>query len=251
MAEPNDDFFVETLNAGMVDGTLAISSDSDYDESDGLEDGSKSLFVLFSSKLTPQRREEVLGPVTSTPCARSLTPKGRKTLGRKEINIDVHNGVALRPIKISTSLGHLALTEKVAASMNKPYNLVELGYEAPWSSKMNNKKCRAYISNEAELDNFWLSYVRHVKAQKGKKGKNAEVTVDGIVIYNMLDLAQASNNSLIDLVYTDSIRIQRRWQATRRRLREASRRRPEIWYWPLGILRKQRSSTRRHLSKQA
>lgn len=45
-AEPTDDFFVETLNAGMADGTLAGLSDSDYEESDGVDDERESRFIL-------------------------------------------------------------------------------------------------------------------------------------------------------------------------------------------------------------
>ncbi len=74
--------------------------------------------------------------------------------------------------------------------MKRPNNLVEMGYEAPWSAKIGTKKSLAYVSNEEELDDFWLSYARYVAKQGGKKQKKAEEVV--IVFSNMQDIAKVS-----------------------------------------------------------
>lgn len=143
--------------------------------------------------------------MTSTPFARKSVAKSRKTLGVKKIKVDVHDGHASRSIEVTTSLGYLDFHEKVATTMKRPYNLVELGYEAPWSSKLSGKKIRSYVSNEKELDEFWFSLEKHLKAQKAKKGKKDDDTVDGIVFHNMLDSTPVRSFSFTRLRCTNFI----------------------------------------------
>ncbi len=75
--------------------------------------------------------------------------------------------------------------------MKRPNHKVEMGYEAPWSSKVANKKCVAYISNDDELDDFWLAYARYLEAQRKKlKKATGEVVISDIVFRNMSDGVQ-------------------------------------------------------------
>ena len=120
------------------------------------------------------------------------TAEGRKTIGQKTIKVYVHDGLALRTVGISTSDSHLELLEKIATAMKRPNHLVEMGYEAPWSTKIGNKKSLAYLSNEDELDGFWVAYSRFTKKQEGKTQKRrAEVACD-IVFRNMTESAPVS-----------------------------------------------------------
>ncbi len=106
------------------------------------------------------------------------------------VKVQVHDGLAMRAVTISTLDGLFDLLEKIATAMKRPNNLVEMGYEAPWSAKIGTKKSLAYVSNEEELDDFWLSYARYVAKQGGKKQKKAEEVV--IVFSNMQDIAKVS-----------------------------------------------------------
>lgn len=109
-------------------------------------------------------------PLTLTPYARKpAAAKGRATMRGMKVKVNVHDCVALRSLTISTSEPYLEVLERVAMVMKRPNNRVEIVYEAPWSSKIGAKKALAYISNEDELDDFWLAYGRYVKKQENKK----------------------------------------------------------------------------------
>ena len=125
--------------------------------------------------------------LTSTPYVRRTAPKGRKALGRLDVKVQVHDGVAMRNVNISSKDGLYELLEKIANAMKRPSNLVEMGYEAPWSSKVGQKRNLAYVSNEDELDDFWVAFSRY---SKGKGAKDQDGPNSTIVFRNMLDNAQ-------------------------------------------------------------
>lgn len=109
---------------------------------------------------------------TSTPFVRKpKTLKGRKALGTRQVKVQVHDGAATRTVLITTLDGLYELLDKISSAMKRPANQVEMGYEAPWSSKVGAKKNLAYISNDHELDDFWVCCDRYVTAQRTKKGK--------------------------------------------------------------------------------
>ena len=103
------------------------------------------------------------------------------------IKISVHDGLGMRPITISPVDTQLDVLEKTALAMKRPNHAIEIGYEAPWSSKIGTKKCLAYLSTQDELDDFWLAYERYGKSQLAKKRKNGEEKPCDIVFRNMLD----------------------------------------------------------------
>ncbi len=123
---------------------------------------------------------------------KTAAPKGRKTIGKHQIKVSVYDGVAMRTVTISTDNSLLDLLEKVCTIIKRPNTKVEMGYKAPWSSKIRTKKVMAYISNEEELDDFWLAYARHLATQKKKSKANAVVEISGIVFHNILDGTQVS-----------------------------------------------------------
>lgn len=123
---------------------------------------------------------DLLKPVTSTPYVPKAAPKGRKTVGKLKAKVHVYDGIGLRPVGISTEDDRLDLLEKVCTAMKRPHQKVEMGYEAPWSAKVGSKKCIAYLSNDEEYDDFWLSFSRQQKKAKGEE-------VLGIVIYNVME----------------------------------------------------------------
>ncbi len=69
--------------------------------------------------------------------------------------------------------------------MKRPNHCIVIGYEAPWSAKMSNKKVIAYISSATDLNEFWGEYGGHVKELGKKKKKGDEVAVTGIIFRNM------------------------------------------------------------------
>lgn len=121
------------------------------------------------------------------------TTKGRKAIGQHAMKVFAHDGLAMRIVNISTSDTHLELLEKIATSMKRPNHLVEIGYEAPWSTKVGSKKSLAYITNEEELDSFWLAYSQFSKKQKGKTQKRRAESSCDIIFRNMLDNAPVSS----------------------------------------------------------
>lgn len=148
--------------------------------------------MIFEVRKTDIHSEEILGPLTSTPAVRKSKPKGRLTIGEHKLTVSVFDGLATRHVTITTLDALFDLLEKVSKTLKRPNTAVEMGYEAPWSSKVNSKKCLAYVTNEEELNEFWLSYVRYTGKQKGKKPK--EVTASDIVFRNMKDTAQVSRH---------------------------------------------------------
>ncbi len=139
-------------------------------------------------------RLEELDPVTSTPFVRKRveTVKSRRTIKQRELKVYVHDGLAMRTVTIGTADSLFSVLEKIAFAMKRPNNQVEMGYKAPWSLKINNKKSLAYISSEEELDDFWLSLDSYeVKQKAKKKASNAS----DIVFSNMMDNAQVNTCS--------------------------------------------------------
>ncbi len=198
--------------------------------------------VLFDSKyVTNKSFPALLGPVTSTPFVRkTAAPKGRKTIGHHEIKVDVHDGVAMRKVAITTADSRLDLLEKICTAMKRPNSKVELGYEAPWSAKINNKKCVAYISNKEELDDFWLALARHMAAQKKKLKGKSEVADPGIIFHNILDSTPVRTIVFKKARVLTFLRIQ---QSVARRDRETSRQNSMTMTWMRETRRRQRRST--------
>ncbi len=144
------------------------------------------------TRVTDGCLEGISLPITSTPFVRKSQPKpqGRLSVGNRKLTISVFDGLAMRPVTISAKDALVDLLEKVSKTLKRPNNSVQMVYEAPWSSKLNSKKCLAYVSSEEELDEFWMACVRYVAGGKGKKPK--ELLATDIVFRNMLDGAQAS-----------------------------------------------------------
>lgn len=90
----------------------------------------------------------------------------------------------MRIIQLSKTMTFLETQELVAETMKRPSTSVEIGYEAPWSAKVGSKKTTAYITNEPELQDFWLAYKRHSKSEKVGKRKSAKVAPE-IVFRNL------------------------------------------------------------------
>ena len=102
----------------------------------------------------------------------------------------------MRQISITPLDTQLDVLEKTASAMKRPNHATEIGYEAPWSSKIGSKKSLAYLSTQDELDDFWLAYNRYVNGQLAKKKKKgpSEISCE-IVFRNMMDnLAAVSPN---------------------------------------------------------
>ena len=184
-AEPTDDVFVQTLVDGIANDTIPLSeSDSDEFEDNGNQihtrSGVNNLRLMNDSG-------NILGPVTSTPFARKHAAK--KVCDTNEetiIEINVHDGLGMRITSISSSDSYLEVLEKTAMAMKRPNHSVEIGYEAPWSSRIGTKRNLAYISSDDELANFWLSYNRYTRNQQSKKRKHDKAVVCEIVFHNML-----------------------------------------------------------------
>ncbi len=136
-------------------------------------------------------------PVTSTPFVRKIA-KGRLTVGQHQVKVQVHDGLAMRNVVIRTSDGLMELLEKIASAMKRPNHLVEMGYEAPWSAKNGTKKILSYVSNNDELDDFWVAF--HRFAEGGKKKKSDDEVV-GIIFRNTLDGNQVCSIVLICSIY--------------------------------------------------
>ncbi|KLO05822.1 hypothetical protein SCHPADRAFT_946603 [Schizopora paradoxa] len=171
--EPNAENFVDTLTAGMDDGTMI--EDDEYEEVGDLSSDDGFLDALASTPF-PRRR---------------VPPKGRKAVGKLDIKVQVHDGVALRNVNISSKDGLYELLEKIANAMKRPSQSVEMGYEAPWSSKVGQKKNLAYVTNEDELDDFWISLNRYAKG----KYTGADDWGAGIVFRNMQDNIQVAKGN--------------------------------------------------------
>lgn len=97
-----------------------------------------------------------------------------------EAKISVHDGAALRSIKINSKETFLDVLSKAAAAMLRNNHEVDLSCEAPWSAKIGTKKIPQYISNPAELDEFWVAF-------KGWAKKKKITDVPGILFRNMRD----------------------------------------------------------------
>ena len=188
-AEPTEEMLTQTLTDGLADGTIPLSdsdSDGSADEGNGV-----FAFTIMTHPGLMNHLDDVLAPVTSTPfiIRKNGTTKSRNVIGGKAIKVSIHDGIAMRVTSISPSDTHLDVLEKAATLMKRPNHMVEIGYEAPWSSKIGTKKNIAYISNEEELDDFWLAYDRYMKNQIKKRNRGEEIVCE-IVFRNMLDNAQ-------------------------------------------------------------
>ena len=138
--------------------------------------------------LTLHTPDDILLPITSTPHGGDLTArKARSALSAKSVKVNVHDGLALRPITISPLDSLSDILEKTSTAMRRPRHTVEIGYEACWSSKVGNKRNSAYISTSAELSDFWAAFHRYVKDQQSKKGNSGKDVECAILFRNMLD----------------------------------------------------------------
>ena len=131
-----------------------------------------------------------------------MTTKVHKATMQQSLRVNVHDGVTMHIINISMSDSHLTVLEKTAQAMRRPNNLIEIGYEAPWSSKIGTKKNLAYISSKEELDEFWLAYGRYVDIQRLKKRCSIEEVACEITFRNMLDSMAVLSVLMIILLHT-------------------------------------------------
>ncbi|KLO04997.1 hypothetical protein SCHPADRAFT_896620 [Schizopora paradoxa] len=213
-AEPTDDFFVGALKSGVENGTIILSDGEDPlgddDDNDfnprGEEDENDVDFFDEDEEFDDDPKPS--GPVTSTPFVRKkAAPKGKKKAPAKataatrksaartveeqdeeeddpfmvyEAKINVHDGAALRQVKINSKESLLDVLSKVAAAMLRLNNEVEMSCEAPWSTKMGSKKIPQYITNAIELEEFWVNFKRRVK-------KTKTMDIPGILFRNMRD----------------------------------------------------------------
>ena len=98
-----------------------------------------------------------------------------------EVKIDVHDGLALRPVTISSNETLLAILTKVATAMCRENPEVQMCYLAPWSAKEGTKKVPSYVTNVTELEVFWWEYKNHAKKKKGEE-------ITGIVFRNRKEI---------------------------------------------------------------
>jgi len=120
--------------------------------------------------------------------------------------VNVHDGVALHSVEITSTEGYYEVLSKIAGVMQRPNAAVLLGYEGPWSAKIKSKKCHIYISNETELREFWLSLSRYVEKPGRKKGIDT-ASVEGIMFMDMNNAVVSSHyNSLRGLTTPPSER---------------------------------------------
>ncbi len=103
----------------------------------------------------------------------------------------MHDGAALRQVKINSKETHLDVLSKVAAAMLRLNNEVEMSCEAPWSTKMGSKKIPQYITNNIELEEFWVNFKRRAKKMK-------TMDIPGILFRNMRD-SNVSSNVILNL----------------------------------------------------
>lgn len=129
--------------------------------------------------------------MTSTPFVRRKPALKTKEV-RHEIKVSVHDGVGTRSVTLSSSEGLLDVLNKIATVMQRLPRQVQMGYEAPWSSKSGSKKILAYITNEEELEDFWSAYNGYLEGLGPKKRKDLGGKVPGILFSNMLESAQVS-----------------------------------------------------------
>lgn len=113
-------------------------------------------------------------------------------VGKLNAKIQVSDGIGTRLVTITSRESFVEVLEKIANTMKRPNSTVELGYEAPWSSKNGSKKCISYISNQNDLNEFWLAAGRYTTKQTGKKNAGDPNVVEGVVIHNMVDVIQVS-----------------------------------------------------------
>lgn len=112
-------------------------------------------------------------------------PKCREDLGNLELNCQVHDGRGMRTITITPKNDHLDVLFKVSQVVKRPSTVIELGYQAPWSTKKGTKRCCAYISSDEELDLFWSAYIGYMVKKTPKSGK--EPPPPEILMCDMLD----------------------------------------------------------------
>ena len=194
--EPSQDFLADTLNAGIADGTFAPTEEDFFEDDPYLEEGKYGLVLFYCCAYLLV--DESLG-VTSTPFLRKTAKKKPEPEVAKkvkeevvvidesmelyEIHVGVLDGVGVRTITMSSSDELYVVLGKVATCMKLPHLAVEMGYEAPWSAKNGQKKIASYLTNDKDLEEFWCSYDKFVKAP-GRKPKQ-----DGILIRNMSENA--------------------------------------------------------------
>ncbi|KAL5512281.1 hypothetical protein ACEPAG_9375 [Sanghuangporus baumii] len=174
--EFSEDVLAQILVDGITNSTIPLS-DSDLEE---IEDDDDKL-SLVSSNLSRGKNTR-------------RTPKRPEI---EEIKVKVHDGLAERIVTISSLDKHVDVLEKAAQAMKRPNHLVEIGYEAPWSSKIGTKKSLTYLSNPDELTEFWCAYRRYVKDQRSKRrNRDQEITCE-IVFRNMLDTLQGATKTTV------------------------------------------------------
>ena len=178
------DRLTSTLTAGVADGSIAVS-DVECTESD-TDSACTPPHLILLCRLLLTRQIALDLPITSTPFVRKpkSVVKGCSKVGKVEAKVSVHDGIAMRFLIIKSSDSLFSVWERIAAAMKRPNTQVEMGYEAPWSTKIGLKKSLAYITNADELNDFWLSYTGYLK-KSGKKQLDVDGSVMGIVFHNM------------------------------------------------------------------
>ncbi|KLO04585.1 hypothetical protein SCHPADRAFT_947594 [Schizopora paradoxa] len=190
--EPSLDDFAETVTNGLADGTL-LQSDSEYEEAMNANDDLSDFDELYvTSTPFPRKKAKTLEKVTFV--------ESEDENSTKSVKVQVHDGVALTQMTVSTTDSYLTVLQKMAAVMQRPTPSVKLAYEAAWSQKIGTKKCPAYVTSDQEMANFWAQMEDHkTKIGKGKP-KSWKITDEslGITFRNMLAEAQKSTGRAKD-----------------------------------------------------
>ncbi|KLO06297.1 hypothetical protein SCHPADRAFT_946195 [Schizopora paradoxa] len=184
--EPTDDFLAGALNDGIADGTIVISDDDfvpgeEYEE----EDDSNNLLAAVTSTPFVTRRKPTKKPAPSKIAKPIVEDDEDKVY---EVKIDVHDGIALRPVTISSNDTLLSVLTKVAEKMCRENADVQMCYLAPWSAKEGTKRVPSYVTNVTELDAFWSEYRLHARKKKGEE-------ITGIVFRNRREIAAEVNRA--------------------------------------------------------
>ena len=146
---------------------------------------SSLLVDLICSSVLPSYTSTPFPAKKKAPANTKPTPKKCRTnIGFHQLEVQVHDGLGLRQIFVSTDDTIGKVVDKAANSMKRDTYNVDIGYEAPWSHKVGTKKVPVYITTDVELDNFWVAYDGY--REKLEK-KNITDPITGVLFINMKD----------------------------------------------------------------
>ena len=120
----------------------------------------------------------------------------RLNIGYLELSVFVDNGAGSHSLEVSTLDNYDNLITKVSAKMSIPYHCVTMGYEAPWSTKVGQKRRPIYIISEVNLDFFWAQSKRHIDGKEGGKKSKTQVIAELGALITFVNMMEPSNVSL-------------------------------------------------------